>query len=230
MKNKILKYVKKLKSIEYLGGSCKICKEDNFFKLTFHHINANDKEFELSDNNWARWSTLKKELDKCDLLCQNCHRELHYGINNNDARRNDKLIYLEYSGSSCNKCGYNKCPSTLSFHHRNSNEKEFCIGSLSERIKSIEELDIRIKREIDKCDVLCSNCHVLEHSDIDFFNENKDKIENRLREYKEKQPKINRDEVYRMYKDGFRQKEIAIHFNASKGTISDIIKKLTDQA
>jgi hypothetical protein len=221
---KILTYAKKIKSIKYKGGCCKICKETNIFKLTFHHIDISEKEFEYSDYKNYRWSILKNELDKCDLLCQNCHRELHYNFDSLDKRRNDKLIYLEYSGASCVKCGYNKCPSSLTFHHRDPKEKDFWIGGLSERINSIYELSERVKNELDKCDLLCANCHVIEHVDIEFYNKNIDLIINKSKSIKEIQSKINREEVYKMLDSGMKQKDIAKYFNASNGTISDIKK------
>ena len=119
---KILKFAKKYKAIQYLGGCCVSCGENNQFKLTFHHIDINDKEFEYGDYDDRRWTDLKDELNKCELLCQNCHREKHYNENRilkyGIERRTNKLIYLEYSGSKCVKCGYDKCPSSLTFHHR----------------------------------------------------------------------------------------------------------------
>lgn len=223
MKNKILKYAKKIMAINYLGGQCISCGEKEFFKLTFHHRNVNEKEFEFSNQRWMRWSLLKIELDKCDLLCQNCHRELHYNLKDNE-RRQEKLTYLKYSGGSCVKCGYDKCPAAITFHHKDPNEKYFSIGNLSERINSVDELTERIKSEIEKCELLCANCHVMEHSDLIFFNKNKKIIEENCLNHKEKQPKIDRDEVYSMYLKGMKQKEIATHFKSSKGTISDIIK------
>lgn len=42
-RSKILRYAKKLKSINYLGGKCKKCGESNISKLTFHHINTYEK-------------------------------------------------------------------------------------------------------------------------------------------------------------------------------------------
>lgn len=224
---KILKYAKKLKAINYLGGSCKSCGEKNIFKLTFHHVNIDDKEFEFNEYQWSGWNKLESELKKCDLLCQNCHRELHYKNETkyNGTRRRDKLIYLEYSGGCCVDCGYSKCPASLGFHHRDPNEKEFWIGGLSERINSIFELDVKIKNEIDKCDLLCQNCHVLKHSDIDFFEIHKKEILEKLENYKEKQKKLNVSEIIEMYKNGYKQIEIAKSFKASKGTISDIFKK-----
>ena len=227
---KVLRYAKKIKAIKYLGGSCKICNELNIFKLTFHHRDPNEKEFQFSvSGKDKRWSIIKSELDKCDLLCQNCHREIHFNLKNessvkDEKRRNDKLIYLEYSDSSCIRCGYNKCPASLTFHHRDPNEKEFCIGGLSERINSIDELNEIIKNEIDKCDLLCANCHVIEHSDISFFEQNKLIIENKVQKYKEIQSKLNRLDVYKMYDDGFTQKEISNYFKSSMGTISGILK------
>jgi len=222
---KILRYVKKIRFINYLGGKCVVCDETNLFKLTFHHRDPNEKEFEYSDYNNLRWSKLKEELNKCDLLCQNCHRETHYSISpkHGDSRRKDKGIYLEYSGGKCVKCGYDKCPASLGFHHRNPDEKEFWIGGLSERINSIDELDSRIKLEIDKCDLLCQNCHFMEHSDVELFEKYKDVIYKKVDDYKEIQGKIDRNEVYKMYDSGTKQKDIAKHFNASRGTISDIL-------
>ena len=222
---KILKCSKKIKLLNKIGGKCSKCYETNIFKLTFHHIN-DKKDFEFSDMKNYRLSIIEKEIDKCIILCQNCHREHHYYVNNSeDKRRSSKLVYLEYGGTECIKCGYNKCPAVLSFHHRNPNEKEFMIGALSERLNSLDELNDMIKKEIDKCDVLCANCHVLEHSDIDFYEKYRREIEDKVINYKEIQSKIDRDIVMEMYNNGTKQIDIAKYFNASKGTISDIIKK-----
>lgn len=71
---------KKLKrmSIEYLGGECSACGYDRCTAaLEFHHISG-IKEFGISEKGRTRsWQKLKIELDKCILLCANCHRELH---------------------------------------------------------------------------------------------------------------------------------------------------------
>jgi hypothetical protein len=46
--------------------------------LTFHHINPLFKEFELGGTGLCKsWDKLVIELDKCQLLCLNCHFELH---------------------------------------------------------------------------------------------------------------------------------------------------------
>jgi hypothetical protein len=46
--------------------------------LEFHHLNAARKDFGISSQGHTRsWSKIREELDKCVLLCANCHREVH---------------------------------------------------------------------------------------------------------------------------------------------------------
>ena len=59
---------------------------------------------------------------------------------------------------SCSICGEDRFP-TLDFHHRDSSEKEYNIGSMAHRGLSKEN----ILKEIEKCDILCSNCHRILH-------------------------------------------------------------------
>ena len=71
----------KMKYIEQLGGKCSICGYDkNVTALSFHHINPDEKGFELTSRHFGRYS-LKKiedEISKCILVCQNCHCEIHH--------------------------------------------------------------------------------------------------------------------------------------------------------
>ena len=223
---KILKIAKKIKGINMLGGKCVKCGDNNIFHLSFHH-NSTDKEISVSKIKDVRWSILKNEINKCELLCENCHAEKHFLEDNKGekSRRNSKLVYLKYKGDKCEICNYNKCESSLTFHHKNKEDKLFCIGSLNERISNISELKNYIINELDKCVILCRNCHHEKHSDVVFFEENKKEIYYKVKNYKEIQKKIPREEVIEMYKNGTKQIDISKHFNASKGTISGIIKK-----
>jgi len=223
---KILKLAKKIKGVKLLGSKCKICNDENIFHLSFHH-SSSDKEISISKMKGVRWSIIEEEIKKCELLCENCHAEKHYLEDNNGdiSRRNSKLIYLEYKGKKCEICGYNKCEASLSFHHRDKKDKLFWIGALNQRIIAISELKNYIINELDKCDVLCRNCHHEKHSDIKFFEKNKKEIFYKVENYKELQKKLPREDVIKMYNSGIKQIEIAKFFNASKGTISDIIKK-----
>lgn len=224
--SKQLKWAKKIKGIKLLGGKCEKCGDDNIFHLSFHHY-SNDKEISISQMKNVRWSIIEKEILKCELLCENCHAEKHYLEDNygDKSRRNSKLIYLKYKGDKCEACGYNKCEASLTFHHRDQEKKLFWIGGLNDRISNILELKSHIIEELDKCDVLCRNCHNEKHSDLDFFEINRIDIYNKIENYKEHQNKISREDVIKMYNSGSKQVEIAKYFKASKGTISDIIKK-----
>ena len=69
--------------------SCKKCGEDRFYLLDFHHLNPEEKDYCISDNPHAKIETLQEEINKCIVLCSNCHREFHYinkkyGINIDD--------------------------------------------------------------------------------------------------------------------------------------------------
>jgi hypothetical protein len=73
---------KKIWCIEYKGGKCEVCGYGKHpSALEFHHKDPSKKKFEIGDSsNTITTSSLKKELDKCAILCANCHREVHAGI------------------------------------------------------------------------------------------------------------------------------------------------------
>jgi len=68
-------------AIEYKGGKCQICGYKKYQgALDLHHITGG-KEFGIADKGYTRsWEKVKTELDKCILVCANCHRELEAGI------------------------------------------------------------------------------------------------------------------------------------------------------
>ena len=69
-------------AVEYKGGKCKCCGYNKYIgALEFHHIDPTKKTFGISCNGLTKaWGEVKKELDKCILVCSNCHREIHAGI------------------------------------------------------------------------------------------------------------------------------------------------------
>ena len=73
----------KQRAIDYKGGKCSACGYNKCpDALDFHHLDPTEKEFGLASSGITRaWERVKKELDKCILLCANCHRELHYQLN-----------------------------------------------------------------------------------------------------------------------------------------------------
>lgn len=68
---------RKRELISKMGGKCAICGySKNAAALEFHHTDKN-KEFNLSRSYKKYVSVLFKEIQKCELLCSNCHRECH---------------------------------------------------------------------------------------------------------------------------------------------------------
>jgi hypothetical protein len=74
------KKLRKQELIEYKGGKCEKCGYNKCTRaLCFHHIDPSTKEFELSSEYIWKVSRERmfKEADKCQMLCANCHAELH---------------------------------------------------------------------------------------------------------------------------------------------------------
>ena len=69
-------------AIERLGGKCQICGYNKCKSaLDFHHKDESQKSFGISTKGYTRsWKAVQEEVDKCFLLCANCHRETHAGI------------------------------------------------------------------------------------------------------------------------------------------------------
>ncbi|MBI4656883.1 MAG: hypothetical protein HY746_09095 [Elusimicrobia bacterium] len=69
-------------AVSYKAGKCQICGYNRCIEtMEFHHLNGRKKDFGISQKGYTRsWERVKKELDKCLMLCANCHRELHAGI------------------------------------------------------------------------------------------------------------------------------------------------------
>lgn len=64
------------------GGACIICRYDKHpVVLDFHHLDPATKSFGISNKGMSMsWQSIRTELDKCVLVCANCHREIENGI------------------------------------------------------------------------------------------------------------------------------------------------------
>ena len=92
----------------------------------------------------SRW-TINRRLDP---QRNNAHREAQ-----NKKQRTKKAYLIEYKGGGCSMCGYNKCHTSLSFHHLNQEKKSFGIGD--RKSAPLKEL----LKEADKTILVCNNCH-----------------------------------------------------------------------
>ena len=71
----------KERMVYVMGGCCQCCGYNNTnTALEFHHLNSEEKLFGISDNANRSWATVRLELQKCIMVCANCHREIHAGL------------------------------------------------------------------------------------------------------------------------------------------------------
>jgi len=79
MGNTTANTILKDKAVKHMGGCCLTCgyKRCNA-ALHFHHLNPHEKDFNISSR--TNWEEVLIELEKCVLLCSNCHAEAHAGI------------------------------------------------------------------------------------------------------------------------------------------------------
>lgn len=72
------------RKIEYIkehGGCCSVCGyKKNLASLGFHHVDPNNKSFNITSRDFTRRSKVKleEELKKCIIVCHNCHGEIHF--------------------------------------------------------------------------------------------------------------------------------------------------------
>src|SRR5579862_1057396 len=72
----------KAMAIAYKGGRCQICGYSKFQgALDLHHLNPKEKSFSIGEKGYTRsWVRVQVELDKCILVCANCHREIEASL------------------------------------------------------------------------------------------------------------------------------------------------------
>jgi hypothetical protein len=69
-------------------------------------------------------------------------------------QRRKKMFAVQFYGGKCQKCGYDRCIGSLTFHHRDKKSKKANPTYIIMRWKWE-----RVKKELDKCDLICANCH-----------------------------------------------------------------------
>ena len=74
----------KIKMIEYKGSKCENCNlhlcDSHYCVFDFHHLDPKEKDPNFAKIKYQKWEVIKNEIDKCQLLCSNCHRLEHAKI------------------------------------------------------------------------------------------------------------------------------------------------------
>ena len=81
-KNCIQRWInRKIKAIDYKGNKCEKCglqlSDSHYSVFEFHHVNPSEKDYDWTKLRLRSWNSIVDELNKCQLLCANCHRITH---------------------------------------------------------------------------------------------------------------------------------------------------------
>ena len=80
-------------SVDGFKKQCELCGYNEFKgALDFHHKNPEDKSFAIAKFDKYSYERIEAEIEKCMVVCSNCHRELHYL----DRRRKQDLEEIEF--------------------------------------------------------------------------------------------------------------------------------------
>jgi hypothetical protein len=95
------------------------------------------------------WTVFRRSGQAGGYRCARCGtaRVSHW-------RRRAKAILLAEAGGACQRCGYDRYPGALQFHHVNPDEKSFQLGE-----RGVTRSLSRLREEARKCVLLCANCH-----------------------------------------------------------------------
>jgi len=92
-------------------------------------------------------------------VCENCATQPNTTQRQKEKFRKRKLTYIAQKGGKCERCGYDKNLAALHFHHTDPKTKKLNLDASTLGNSS----EIFLQEEIDKCILLCSNCHMEEH-------------------------------------------------------------------
>lgn len=118
---------------------------------------------EIGGNMKKECAICKNTFDTKGTTRKYCYYCVPAGLSRSQAisqlRRAMKQQAIKLKGGKCSRCGYNKCLNALTFHHSDPTQKEFGLAQ-GGNTHSWESY----WNEVQKCELLCANCHAEEHS------------------------------------------------------------------
>ncbi len=91
----------------------------------------------------------------CDFCLEQNIKKKKFNSTTKRIIRNREFVKNYKENKQCEICGYNKYPQILEFHHKNNETKDKGVNTLMKTLKNLDT----IKKEIDKCRLLCPNRH-----------------------------------------------------------------------
>jgi hypothetical protein len=164
--------------------NCAVCsnKFPSWIKIDGKYRNLKNRKYCLECSTFGKHNTVKLEKINNDFrTCPKCKQSKSLSdfyprrgkdgsscyckiCSNSHAiyrQRKFKINCVEYKGGSCSICGYNKCIGALEFHHKDPTKKDYTIAN-----QRFVKFDDRIKKELDKCILVCANCHREIHGNL----------------------------------------------------------------
>tara|TARA_Y100000034_G_C6686333_1_gene301968 strand:- start:80 stop:679 length:600 start_codon:yes stop_codon:yes gene_type:complete len=152
--------------------TCSKCEQGHHSFIEFHHTDPANKTNSVSKmvRQVRPEERILEEIAKCEILCANCHKKHHWktlkkkrvsNLSNQVKLQRKRAEWFDQykSGVKCKTCNESH-PACLAFHHRQPEDKHMAVSKMVGCAYSVS----RILAEIEKCDVLCANCHMKLHS------------------------------------------------------------------
>jgi len=113
----------------------------------------------IINKNWCKTQAISR-----NYVCHDCEnkRQKKWRKENKERvairearyRKNQRKELDKLKVNGCAICGYNKCNAVLDFHHVNPQDKKFSL-----QCSAMNRSLVNIIIEVNKCILLCSNCH-----------------------------------------------------------------------
>lgn len=153
-----------VRNVKLESGCCECGYNDCASSLLFHHVRG-EKSFEVSSCYTRSLDSIKEEIAKCDIMCQNCHLKLHFDEDWEQKFKDSYHLKRIERRKFCNKLkedtGCKECDCkdyrSLQFHHLDPNGKYKEVSMLYKRSGNV------MYEEIAKCVIICGNCHMKLH-------------------------------------------------------------------
>ncbi len=101
---------RKLKAQVYLGSKCAYCGSED--DLEFDHVDRATKQFNINKLLSGQWENLRLELDKCQLLCEDCHKV------KSDEEQTLPIEHGHYGRGYCKGCSCDLCVASVAPYWR----------------------------------------------------------------------------------------------------------------